>query len=179
MTALLVAACQLLLCGAPGASPRAPHGRIVGYVIGWEAAENKDLGKIDTLIFAFAHVTEGRVALDAAGRDRLRALTALRRAHPALKVAISVGGWGAGGFSEAAGSASSRQAFADSAAQLLTDQDADGLDVDWEYPGHGEAGIRAEPGGPRQLHLAAPGPAGGSRQGRHHPRAHRCPSLHT
>jgi chitinase len=145
MTAALLAACQLLWCGAVNAAPPSPHGRIVGYATHWDAAGDKDLGKIDTLIFAFAQVFDGRVVLDATATDRLHTLIALRAAHPALKVAISVGGWGAGGFSEAAGSAAGRQAFADSAAQLLTAQDADGLDVDWEYPEHGEAGIRASP----------------------------------
>jgi chitinase len=145
MTAALLAACQLLWCGAVIAAPPSLHGRIVGYATRWDAAGDKDLGKIDTLIFAFAQVIDGRVVLDTAATDRLHTLIALRAAHPALKVAISVGGWGAGGFSEAAGSAAGRQAFADSAAQLLTAQDADGLDVDWEYPEHGEAGIRASP----------------------------------
>jgi chitinase len=144
-TAALLAACHLLLCGTLLAAPKSPHGRIVGYATRWDAAADKDLAKIDTLIFAFAQVIDGRAALDAAGADRLHTFIALRAAHPALKVTISVGGWGAGGFSEAAGSTSGRQAFADSAAQLLAAQDADGLDVDWEYPEHGEAGIRASP----------------------------------
>jgi chitinase len=145
MSAALLAACQLVWCGAVIAAPPSLHGRIVGYATRWDAAGDKDLGKIDTLIFAFAQVIDGRVVLDTAATDRLHTLIALRAAHPALKVAISVGGWGAGGFSEAAGSAAGRQAFADSAAQLLTAQDADGVDVDWEYPEHGEAGIRASP----------------------------------
>src|ERR1700685_491356 len=142
--AALLLACQLIACG--GAIAAAPsQGRIVGYATGWDAAQNKDAGKIDTLIFAFAAVVDGRVVVDAAGEEHLRQLMALKAAHPALRVAISVGGWGAGGFSEAASSEAGRRAFADSAADLVFAQDADGRDVDWEYPEHGESGIRASP----------------------------------
>jgi chitinase len=142
--ALLVAACQLILCAA-AASAVSPHGRIVGYATGWDAAQDRNAGKIDTLIFAFAKLIDGRVVIDPAGEEHLQQLTKLKATHSALKVTISVGGWGAGGFSEAAGSDAGRRAFADSAAQLVTTHDADGLDVDWEYPEHGEAGIRASP----------------------------------
>jgi chitinase len=119
------------------------HAHIVGYATDWDPAEDAQAGKIDTLIFAFAQVTDGRVTLDQAAQERLARLIAVKAAHPALKVAISVGGWGAGGFSEAAGSAAGRQMFADSAAQLLAAYGADGLDVDWEYPGHDESGIHS------------------------------------
>jgi len=142
-TLLLVAHLLLL---APGATPAAsPPGRIVGYATGWDPAQDQDAGKISTLIFAFAKVMDGRVAVDAAGKEHLRRLTALKATHSELKVTISVGGWGAGGFSEAAGDDAGRRAFADSAAQLVTAFNADGLDVDWEYPQHGESGIRSSP----------------------------------
>jgi chitinase len=142
-TALLLTACQLTLWGSAIATA-APQGRIVGYATGWDGAD-QEAGKIDTLIFAFATVADGRVVVDAAAQEHLRQLTALKAAHSALKVAISVGGWGAGGFSEAASSEAGRRAFADSAAQLVAARDADGLDVDWEYPQHGESGIQASP----------------------------------
>ena len=142
IAALLMAACPLLCRIAVAAA--APHARIVGYAAGWNPVQDKDAGKIDTQIFAFAHLTDGRVVLDTA-TEHLRRLIALKAAHPALKVTISVGSWGAGGFSEAAGSDAGRHAFADSAAQLITALDADGLDVDWEYPQHDASGIRSSP----------------------------------
>jgi len=141
---LLLAACPVLGCGAAAAAGSAQP-RIIGYATRWDAARSQDAGKIDTLIFAFANVVDGRVMLDAAGEERLRQLTSLKSTYPALNVAISVGGWGAGGFSEAAGSEAGRRAFADSAARLVASHDADGLDVDWEYPGHGESGIQSSP----------------------------------
>ena len=122
-----------------------PHARIVGYATDWAPAQNAQADKINTLIFAFAQVVDGRVTLDQAAQERLARLMAVKAAHPALQVTISVGGWGAGGFSEAASSAAGRRLFADSAAQLLAVHGADGLDVDWEYPGHGESGIHSSP----------------------------------
>ena len=139
--AWLTASCCL---AATHAAP-ARHYRVVGYATGWNPVQDKDAGKIDTLIFAFARLENGRVVLDTQGERRLRRLTALKASHPALSVAISVGGWGAGGFSEAASSAAGRRAFADSAAALVAAHHADGLDVDWEYPDHHESGIRSSP----------------------------------
>ncbi|HET6805686.1 MAG TPA: glycosyl hydrolase family 18 protein [Frateuria sp.] len=127
---------------AVGASAATAAGyRVVGYATDWNGADARSLEAIDTLIFAFAHVEQGHVVLDGDATARLRRLLALKRIRPALKVTIAVGGWGAGGFSEAAATAAGRQAFAQSAARLVAAQGADGLDVDWEYPGHGESGI--------------------------------------
>lgn len=115
--------------------------RIIGYVGARNADASWDAGKIDTLIFAFAHVKDGEVVLADAAKPRLQGILALKQGHPQLRVTISVGGWGAGGFSEAAASAEGRQKFARSTVAMLRAQHADGLDVDWEYPGHHESGI--------------------------------------
>lgn len=144
----IFAAAVLLAAWPPmssGTAAAPAYGRIVGYATGWDPAQNKDAGKIDTLIFAFAKLLDGQVVLDTAGEEHLRQLTALKADHSALSVIISIGGWAAGGFSEAASSAVGRRAFADSAARLVSTRDADGVDVDWEYPQHAESGIHASP----------------------------------
>ena len=138
--ALILFACALAL--AADATPETRY-RIVGYATDWTPTQARTLGHVDTLIFAFAHVEHGRVVLDGDAAARLQRLLALKRLKPSLKVDIAVGGWGAGGFSEAAATTEGRRAFAQSAADLVAAQGADGLDVDWEYPGHGEAGIAA------------------------------------
>lgn len=124
---------------------QAAHYRVVGYATDWNPAQARTLERIDTLIFAFAHVERGRVVLDDEAAARLRRLLALKRTKPSLRVTIAVGGWGAGGFSEAAATAEARRVFAQSAASLVAAQGADGLDVDWEYPGHSESGIASSP----------------------------------
>ena len=138
----IVLACALAMLAGMA---QATGYRVVGYATDWNATQARTLERIDTLIFAFAHVEHGRVVLDGDAPERLRRLLALKRIKPSLKVNIAVGGWGAGGFSEAAASAEGRQAFAQSAAALVAAQGADGLDVDWEYPGHGESGIASSP----------------------------------
>lgn len=135
----------LAAIGTAVAADAVPTYRIVGYATGWDPAQTKDVDKIDTLIFAFAHLNDGRVVLDDNGAKGLQTLLALKSKNSRLKVDVSVGGWSVGGFSEAASTAAGRQLFADSAAQMLSEQHADGLDVDWEYPGHHESGIRSSP----------------------------------
>lgn len=136
---------MLLAINAFASAADAPNYRIVGYTTGWVPAQTKDVGKIDTLIFAFAQLKDGSVVLDGDRAKGLQTLLALKSVNPKLKVTVSVGGWSVGGFSEAAGTAAGRQQLADSAAQMLSTQHADGLDVDWEYPGHHESGIRSSP----------------------------------
>ena len=140
--AAVLFACVL---AATTATASAGHYRVVGYATDWNATHARTLDRIDTLIFAFAHVEQDRVVLDADATGRLGRVLALKRSKPSLKVMIAVGGWGAGGFSEAAATADGREAFAQSAPRLLASHGADGLDVDWEYPGHGESGIAASP----------------------------------
>jgi len=134
-------------CGMHAAQPPGhnEHYRVVGYDTAHQDIDSKDAGKIDTLIFAFAELIDGQVVLEPTTAQRLHRLIVLKAAHPQLKVVVSVGGWAAGGFSEAASTAAGRQRFASSAAQMLVANNADGLDVDWEYPGHGESGIKSSP----------------------------------
>lgn len=146
LIASLLLSIPLLAAGSAAMAQTAssPY-RIVGYANGWNPVQTKDAGKIDTLIFAFAHPQNGNVVIADHDLKNLHDLLALKKLNPRLKVDISVGGWSVGGFSEAASSEAARKQFADSAAQLVASQHADGLDVDWEYPGHHESGIKSSP----------------------------------
>ena len=117
---------------------------LIGYVAGCEKFPAIAAEKLTAINFSFAHIdASGRVVLDQAGSaEFLGKLRALKSRHPNLKILVSVGGWGADGFSDAAASATSRAAFAESAAQLLAQHDVDGVDLDWEYPGLPGPGIR-------------------------------------
>lgn len=136
--AILISAC------APAANAATPY-RVVGYATDWNARQAGALKHVDTLIFAFAKVEGNDVVLPGDASERLARLVALKRAKPGLQVVIAVGGWGAGGFSEAAATSAGREAFARSAARLVEVHGADGIDVDWEYPGRADAGIAASP----------------------------------
>jgi chitinase len=149
-TAALLLACT---CTTTFAKDAAPHYRVIGYATAWNPVQDKDLDKIDTLIFAFAKVEAGRVVLSAEAAQKLQPMIVLKARDPHLEVDISVGGWAAGGFSEAASTAGGRKTFADSAARMLVAHDADGLDIDWEYPGHNESGIASSPDDRRNFTL--------------------------
>jgi len=121
--------------------------RVIAYVAGWSMPEAIDARKLSHINFAFARIDDkGRMGFENTQYEAaVRSLLALKRDNPALKVLISVGGWGADGFSDAALTESSRERFAASGVELLRRTGADGLDIDWEYPGQGVAGIRHRP----------------------------------
>lgn len=72
-------------------------------------------------------------------------LARIRSCHPAIRLVLSVGGWGAGGFSRMAMTEAGRRAFAESCAAYARAHDLDGIDIDWEYPCSASAGIDADP----------------------------------
>lgn len=94
-------------------------------------------GKITHVNYAFANLKDGRVVEGfAKDAENLAVLAGLRRAHPHLRILISVGGWTwSGGFSDMALTAEGRRRFVESAIAFVDRHDLDGVDVDWEYPG--------------------------------------------
>jgi chitinase len=119
------------------------EGRVVAYVQGGTIPAVIHPEKLTDLNYSFAHIESGRALLDqpdvAADLAKLRAL---KQQNPRLRVIVSVGGWLADGFSDASLTESSRRTFADSAVALLREFSLDGVDLDWEYPGQGVAGIK-------------------------------------
>ena len=67
----------------------------------------------------------------------------IRKENAECKLVLSVGGWGAGGFSEAAADEEGREKFALTAVEIIRHYGLDGLDIDWEYPCISTAGIAA------------------------------------
>lgn len=120
-----------------------PGYRVIGYVSDGDKLPPISASKLDVINFAFAHVNpqhEVFLPRETATRS-LAGLTALRKDNPDLKIMLSVGGWGAGNFSEAAATEAARARFADTAVELVRRHDLDGVDIDWEYPGHPGPGI--------------------------------------
>ena len=114
---------------------------------GLVAAAGHPSGKTDPHQFCVRedrHRRQGRIR-ESGFAPALASLLTLKKQNPRLKVIVSVGGWEADGFSDAALTEASRNAFAQSAVELLRAHRADGIDLDWEYPGQGVAGIKYRP----------------------------------
>jgi len=102
-----------------------------------------DLRKLTHINIAFGHVQDDVIVT---GHLRnMEEIGRLRREHPPVRILLSVGGWSAGGFSEAASTEAGRRRMAESALEAIETYDLDGVDLDWEYPCYGEAGIGASP----------------------------------
>ncbi|EMJ8466289.1 glycoside hydrolase family 18 protein [Citrobacter freundii] len=74
-------------------------------------------------------------------QDNLLKIPQLRKQNPNLKVLLSVGGWGARGFSGAAATKDTRAVFIQSAQEIIAKYGLDGIDLDWEYPVNGAWGL--------------------------------------
>lgn len=118
---------------------------VVGYVGTKDLPkmQETDIQSLDVINIAFGHVREDAVVWD--GADSVDALARIRSSHPKIKILLSIGGWSADGFSQAAATKEGREKFAKTAAKLAADFGLDGMDVDWEYPGTSVAGIGSSP----------------------------------
>ena len=74
-------------------------------------------------------------------QDDLLKIPQLRKQNPNLKVLLSVGGWGARGFTGAAATKDTRAVFIQSAQEIIAKYGLDGIDLDWEYPVNGAWGL--------------------------------------
>lgn len=126
---------------------RQPAYRIIAYVGGRADLYGIDAAKLTHINYAFGQVsTDGRVVLENENAPaHLAQLQALKARNPDLKILLSVGGWGADNFSDAALTDSSRDVFARSAVEMVKRYGLDGIDLDWEYPGQPGPGIKYRP----------------------------------
>lgn len=99
----------------------------------------EDAAKIDQLNYAFALIQNG----EASGEhwQSVRKVSAFLQRNPHIDGLLSIGGWGADGFSQACATEEGRRKLADSLLALMDEHGFNGLDVDWEYPGSSAAGI--------------------------------------
>lgn len=118
---------------------------IIGYAMNpsLSTVTREDTGKLTHLNLAFGLIKDGLPDLSILPDIRL--IDTFRLWNPALKVVLSIGGWGAGGFSTMAMTAEGRKRFADACLALVEEYRLDGIDIDWEYPCSDLAGIDADP----------------------------------
>lgn len=93
---------------------------------------DEDMKCLDVVNLAFGVVKNHAVIWDPQGHMDL--LKHTKKVNPRLKLVLSVGGWGCGGFSEAAATGEGRDTLARTAVALVEQYQLDGLDIDWEYP---------------------------------------------
>ena len=117
---------------------------IVAYVTSW-THEVPDPWVMTHINYAFGHVNDTFNGVRIDNPERLRMIVGLKKQNPNLKVMLSVGGWGSGRFSEMAATAENRTSFARDCKRIAEEFGLDGIDIDWEYPTQGGAGISSSP----------------------------------
>ncbi|MGF1703242.1 glycoside hydrolase family 18 protein, partial [Photobacterium makurazakiensis] len=77
-------------------------------------------------------------------RGLLGQMLELKKQNPEVKLALSIGGWTLSEpFHRMAAAPETRQVFVDSIVEFIKKWGFDGVDIDWEYPGHGgESGAK-------------------------------------
>lgn len=119
--------------------------KLIGYVWNHYLGKMKkaDIEALDGINIAFGLIKDGEVSWD--GAKYLDDIARIKEINPDIKVILSVGGWGAGGFSDASVTNSGRRKLALSIKTIMESSQLDGIDLDWEYPTIPAAGIDARP----------------------------------
>ena len=117
---------------------------IVAYVTSWSQVI-PDPTTVTHINYAFGGVKDTFDGVNISNPERLRTIANLKKDNPDLKVLLSVGGWGAGNFSEMAADPKLRRKFADDCLRIVKEYNLDGIDIDWEYPGSSAAKISSSP----------------------------------
>ena len=116
---------------------------IAAYLYGQTTISPADAKILDRVNWAFGLCVDGKCS--GAHWKGIEQLKTLKEANPHLMTILSVGGWGAGGYSDAFVTPHGREKFSQSAIELMVQYDFDGVDMDWEYPTIDAAGIDARP----------------------------------
>jgi chitinase len=121
-----------------------PRKVTVAYVTSWTSVM-PDPAYVTHINYAFGHVNKDFNGIRIDNESRLKSLVELKTKYPALKILISVGGWGSGRFSEMAALDSNRNKFAEDCLRVIRQFKLDGIDIDWEYPTSNAAKISSSP----------------------------------
>lgn len=117
--------------------------RVIAYVGTRDLSHvrEEDACCLDVINIAFGRIEENAVVWET--EDGAAAIRQLKQQNPDIRILLSIGGWGAEGFSDVAAGEESRNSIAESAMEVMEKYGLDGIDIDWEYPGFSVAGIRS------------------------------------
>ena len=108
-----------------------------------ERVTARDAERLTHINLAFGVIREGLLSLEQ--MTKISEVERIRSLNPKLKFVLSVGGWTAGGFSIMSRTEAGRRAFAATCLRAVEQYRLDGIDIDWEYPCNGSAGIDYDP----------------------------------
>lgn len=116
-------------------TPPPPGFIIVGYAYDTDGPM-PDPRYLTHINFAFAKINDDyeTLYLRSSKEERLKKIVALKQDHPDLKVLLSIGGDGAGNFSEMAADQTHRKNFCQNCLKAVNQYGLDGIDIDWEFP---------------------------------------------
>ena len=125
---------------------------VSGYLYDYNGAfrlPDTSIEQLDYINFSFASISNGEIVLPS--------LTAVRQVlsyrKQGVRVGLAIGGWGAGGFSEAMLTKEGRTKLVQSIIEIVKQYQFDGIDIDWEYPTSGVAGIGSNKADKQNLNL--------------------------
>lgn len=145
--AMLGGAASLLPAEAEAPVPHpARRGRTVLYIMDEAGLElrHSDAHRIDQLNVSFALIRDGEA--DVSHWRGQKKVAAFLKKHPHIDGVLSVGGWGAEGFSDACQTEAGRKKLANSILRVMDAHGFTGVDIDWEYPGVPGTGIISREG---------------------------------
>ncbi len=127
---------------------------IVGYAYA-DSGPLPDPSLLTHINFSFAKINDDfeTIYIRSSKQKRLKQIVGLKEQKPTLKVMLSVGGWGAGNFSEMAADETHRKNFCQNCLNAVNEYGLDGIDLDWEYPTSSSAGISSSPNDTRNFTL--------------------------
>lgn len=135
--AFALSACSSSQTAQPLAETTPMPPKIIAYYMGdGSDLQRYNVSQLTHIIYSFLHLTGNQLSFDSATDKRaLQRLVALKKQHPHLKVMLSLGGWGGcETCSDIFNSTENRKAFAQSTLAIIEEYQADGIDLDWEYP---------------------------------------------
>ncbi len=123
---------------------------VVAYVSGGQKKPLPDFDKVTHINYAFGSIdsTFAKVAIE--NLERFEHIAELKNEYNRVSdrkvfMQLSIGGWGSGRFSEMAADSILRHSFVSSCKAIVEEYSIDGIDLDWEYPSSGVAGISSAP----------------------------------